>query len=105
MVLTTWSIYNYVIQYKPGQENQVTDANYHCRIVLTVHLHQEKPLIKSLKDTPINIKQAERWTAHGPVLSKVRHRVENGWSHDIGEKLAQYKHREMELSVARGYLL
>ena len=51
------------------------------------------------------MKQAERWTAHDPVLSKVRHWMENGWSHDIGEKLAQYKHREMELSVARGYLL
>ena len=45
------------------------------------------------------------WTAHDPVLSRVRHMVENGWSHDIIGELSPYKHQEMELSVVRGCLL
>ena len=78
-------------------------AVYHFRTVLTVYLHQGKPF-SSLKDTLINNKQVAMWTAHDPVLSRVRHMVENGWSHDIRGELAPYKHQEMELGVVR-YLL
>ena len=90
--LQRWSLllgaYDYTIQFKPGQENQVADAL--SRLPLpdcpsNIPTPGETIfLVESLSSTPINTKQVVKWTSQDPILSRVRHLIERGWT-DINE--------------------
>ena len=112
--LQRWALqlgaYEYHIQYKPGKENSVADAL--SRLPLpdcpdTVPQPGETIcLIESLQETPINTKQIAKWTARDPVLSRVSHLIEKGWTGTTDDdNLAPYKQRQNELSVVKGCVL
>ena len=48
-----------------------------------------------------------KWTAHDPVLPRVSHLIDKGWTgaNDNDDNLAPYKQRQNELGVVKGCIL
>ena len=108
-----WSLtlgaYDYMIEYKPGQEHGNADMLSRLPLPETpakVPIPGETILLLDmLNSLPVTSEHIRQWTSKDPVLSKVKIMVQQGWQSSKEADLTPYQRRRNELSVHDGCLL
>ena len=63
-------------------------------------------VLDHLDNTPVQVKDIQRWTSHDPILSAVRHQVMSGWLNpDDSVEFKPYTSRKAQLSCQAGCVL
>ena len=107
----TLGAYDYVITYKPGQQNANADGVSRLPLPLPVNsVMTPIPadlvlLFETLNSTAITATDIKRMTDRDPVLSRVRDYVLRGWTNPTDTALQPFKQKFSELSVQDGCLL
>ena len=101
----TLGAYNYVIKYKPGE--QQANADSLSRLPLP-EVPKEVPIpgdiicmMESLQGTPVSAKQIKQWTGRDPQLARVRQMIRDGWTEQLDNDpdFMAYSRRKTELSI------
>ena len=108
-----WSLtlgaYDYIIEYKPGQEHGNADMLSRLPLPETpakVPIPGETILLLDmLNSLPVTSEHIRQWTSKDPILSKVKIMVQQGWQNSKNTDLTPYQRRKDELSVHDGCLL
>ena len=108
-----WSLtlgaYDYIMEYKPGQEHGNADMLSRLPLLQTpakVPVSGETILLLDmLNSLPVTSEHIRQWTSKDPVLSKVKIMVQQGWQNSKNTDLTPYQRRKDELSVHDGCLL
>ena len=103
--------YQYSIQHRPGVKMGNADA-LSCLPLADTQAHVPMPadlhfLLDHLPTSIVTATQIKNWTDKDPVLARVRHLVQSGWStlSSPDQELQPYYNRRSELSVIDGCLL
>ena len=105
----TLGTYDYVMEYKPGNQHANADSLSHLPFPDTpsqAPLPGETVLLmEKLQSSPVTAAQIRSWTDRDPILSQVRHMLLKGWR-DLGRKEFRPSHqRREEMSVQDGCVL
>ena len=105
----TLGAYDYIIEYKPGQEHGNADMLSRLPLPETpgkVPVPGETILLLDmLNSLPVTSEHIRQWTSKDLVLSKVKIMVQRGWQNSKNTDLTPYQRRKDELSVHNGCLL
>ena len=102
--------YSYELVYHSGQS--IGNADGLSRLPLPTEIEEVpvpsdiKLVMDHLDNTPVQVKDIERWTSHDPILSAVRHQVMSGWPNpDDSLDFKPYTSRKTQLSCQAGCVL
>ena len=103
--------YDYTIEFKEGKSMANADALSRLPLATQRAEVPQPPevvhVMEQLDSTPISSTQIRQWTDRDPILSKVRRRVQDGWSdqQERGQDFLPFFRRRDELSTEGGCVM